>query len=448
MITHLSEICAYLNASLKGADVAFDAVSTDTRTLNPGELYVALKGENFDGHNFLDNAIAKGAIAAIVDRPLSTSIPTVQVVDTRIALGKIAAQRRQKLNPVVVALTGSCGKTTVKEMIYSILAECGEVLASKGTFNNNVGVPLTLLKLTDKHRFAVIEMGANHPGEIAYLTQLVRPNVAFINNVAPAHLEGFHSLEGVAKAKSEIFQGLSEEGVALINADDNFAKQIYNVVQNRRVFFFGIKNTRVDIFARELAVDKDGHYSFVLHTPLGEAPVKLSAFGQHNVLNALAAATAAYAVGASLPAIQKGLENMRPVSGRLIARPGYGGARIFDDTYNANPSSVTAALEVLAQSVGERVFVMGDMGELGVEAEKLHHDIGVLAKQLGIQQLYACGSLSRAAVAGFGKDGYHFATQAELTAAVRNILRSHMTVLVKGSRSAKMENVVAGLVQE
>ncbi len=445
-MTKLTEITKHLNGQLKGADAPFQFVSTDTRTLKPGELFIALKGENFDGHDHIKEAQAKGAVAVLVSKPVDATIPIIQVQDTLKALGQLAALRRSQITIPLIALTGSSGKTTVKEMMRSILTECGEVLANQGTLNNDIGVPLTLLKLNEQHKYAVIEMGANHPGEIAYLTQLARPTVAFINNVAPAHLEGFGSVEGVARAKSEIFQGLPAQGIALINADDAFSDWLQDLLKDRPQMRFGIKN-KADFSARDLQADDKGRFKFILETPVGHCEIQLQVLGQHNVLNAVAAAAATQAVGASLPAIKKGLENMRPVAGRLVPRDGINGAQIFDDTYNANPASVKAALQVLAQYPGDRIFVMGDMRELGERSEELHREIGQFAKTLGIQQLFACGQFSVAAVKAFGQGGQHFIGQTELSAAVRHVLQATTTVLVKGSRGAKMENVVRELIK-
>lgn len=449
----LAEISKVLNVTTTSTpDAVVTGVSIDSRKIKKGELFVAIQGENFDGHDFIDQAKQNGAIAAIVARGKSDrrspNFPILEVKDTRIALGELAAYHRQKFNLPIIALTGSCGKTTVKEMLRAILSQCGVTLANQGSLNNDLGVPLTLLQLNAQHKFAVIEMGANHHGEIAYLTQLVKPNVAFINNVASAHLEGFGSLEGVAKAKSEIFQGLSQDGKVLINNDDSFAEWISQHIANRPQIKFGIKSSNNAVTARDIKSDELGCFSFILKTSQGEIIIRLPVFGQHNVLNAVAAATAAQMVGASLAAIKAGLESMQPVKGRLVMRAGIAGARIFDDTYNANPYSMSAALKVLMQYPGEKIFVMGDMVELGEGTENHHRDIGVLAKELGVQQLFACGKLSKFAVDGFGRGAQHFNSQQELSAALRPLLNSEITVLVKGSRSSKMENVVAELIKE
>jgi UDP-N-acetylmuramoyl-tripeptide--D-alanyl-D-alanine ligase len=441
----LSQTNKLLTGKLIGKDAEFTSVSTDSRTIKPGQLFVAIVGPNFDGHQFIEEVKNKGAAAALVSKAVTTDLSLLQVEDTLKALGKLATLYRQQFDLPIIALTGSCGKTTTKEMIRAILSECGPTLANEGNLNNDIGLPVTLSKLQAEHRYAVIEMGANHPGEIAYLTQITRPKVAFINNIAPAHLEGFGSVEGVANAKAEIFFGLQEDGVALINADDQYANWLKEKLNGKKVMTFGIERA-ADYQGHSLKVDAEGRYSFMLKTPQGEIAIQLPVLGKHNVLNAIAAAAATNNVGASLTAIKTGLEKMQAVNGRLVVKQGYAGARIFDDTYNANPFSVQAALQVLANYKGERVFVFGDMGELGERAEQYHSEIGRLAKELGIDHLYAWGKLSQATVKAFGKGGYHFADKAKLSEAVKGVLKADMTVLVKGSRSARMEQVVAALL--
>lgn len=444
----LSEVQSCLEAAiLQGHDVTFKGISIDSRRIQPGELFIALKGDNFDGHDFIEQAITKGAAAALVSRNNSYNLPTLKVSDTRKALGNFATFWRQQFTLPLIALTGSCGKTTVKEMIRSILTNCGNVLASQGNFNNDIGMPLTLLKLNHEHNFAVIEMGANHPNEINYLTHMAKPQIAFINNIGPAHLEGFGNIEGVARAKFEIFNGLDSKGTALINADDQFADWIEKQLKGKNILRFGIQNKQVDTTAVQILEKEDGN-SFLLKTSHGEIEIRLPLLGQHNVLNALAAATATQAVGASLNAIKLGLEQMHAVKGRLVVRQGLKGSRILDDTYNANLSSMTAGLKVLAQSTGERILVMGDMGELGSFTEEHHREIGRLAKKLGIQHLLAYGKFTPLAIKEFGNKGQHFPTQTALGEAVRALLNPQVTILIKGSRSAKMENIVATLLEE
>lgn len=441
----LSEIYACLGLTFIGNEKEVTSVSIDSRTLQPGALFVAIVGENFDGHNFIAQAKEKGAIAAIVSHPVETELPLVQVADTRLALGQLAAWHRSQFAIPVIALTGSCGKTTVKEMLRCILAECGPVLANKGTLNNDFGVPLTLLQLNKKDQFAVIEMGANHPGEIRYLTHLAKPTVAFINNIAPAHLAGFGSVEGVAQAKAEIFQGLQPEGTALINIDSDYADWLLEKVSDKHhIITFGLHKP-ADITAQNVILH-ESYITFSLITPKGEINIRLALLGEHNVLNALAAAAAAYAINVPLVTIQLGLETMRAVAGRLVVRAGLNGATILDDTYNANPFSVAAGLRALTQYHAERILVMGDMGELGEDASNYHQSIGQLAKELGVSRLYACGPLSRIAVEAFGESATHFDNQQEMSAAVCSILKPNTVVLVKGSRSAKMENIVNNLI--
>lgn len=446
-MTKLSEIKRPLDGELQNGDAEFYQVSIDSRTIKPGELFFALTGPNFDGHDFITMAQEKGAAAAVVSRSIKAGIPVLQVADTRIALGKLAALHRQKFPIPLIALTGSCGKTTVKEMLRSILQEKGEVLASQGTLNNDYGVPLTLLKLTAAHQFAVIEMGANHAGEIAYLTALAKPRVALINNVAPAHLAGFGDIAGVARAKGEIFQGLSAEGIAIINADDAFADYWSNQLGDKKILRFG-KSHNADFTARDWHADANYCFSFTLCSPSGEIAITLPLPGEHQINNALAAAAATTAIGVSLATIKAGLEKTHPVTGRLLLRQGINNTHIFDDSYNANPGSVAAALQVLAQRPGQRVFVMGEMRELGEHEAEYHADIGQLAKKLGIHYLYAYGDLTRFAAAAFGTGSYHFASQADLIKALQQILQPEMTVLVKGSLSTQMKNVVVALIKD
>lgn len=444
----LTQLSQLLHINYHGPDAAFQSVSTDTRTLKPGALFIALVGPNFNANAFISSAAAKGAVAAIVSEPVSDSpLPVLQVADTRIALGQLAAHHRSQFNIPVIGLTGSCGKTTTKAMIASILQHCGPTLATEGTLNNDFGVPLTLLRLTPEHRYAVIEMGANHPGEIAYVTHIVKPTVAFINNAAPAHLEGFGSLQGVAQAKGEIFQGLAVDGAALINVEDPFSDYWQTLVSPRQIVRFGRKQP-ADVTATAVTLNEAGCATFQLITPAGKTDIQLQIMGEHNIMNALAAAAAAQAVGASLMAIKAGLEQFVPVNKRLAVRKGQGGAVIIDDSYNANPLSVTAAIQILAQKKGEKVLAFGDMRELGENAELYHQQIGETARQQGIDRLYAYGKLSACTVKAFGANGFHFDAQTDLIDALRPRLKPGVTVLVKGSLSMAMSKVVSALVEE
>lgn len=440
--TTLAQAAQWLGATLQGADVEFHGVSSDSRAIEAGMLFIALKGPNHDGHEHVGAAKASGAVAALVDRPLDLDIPQLLVPDTCLALGQLAAAWRQHLGTHLVAITGSNGKTTTKEMCAAILGRAGNTLATRGNKNNLIGLPLTLLRLSAEHDFGVIEMGANHPGEIAYLTGLTRPQVAIITNAATAHLEGFGTLEDVARAKGEIYQGLEKDGVVIINADDPFAGFWAELSAGHRTITFGLQN-RANVGVRGLG-DLNGSELEVL-TPLGEFQLSLSLPGRHNILNALAAVSAGIALGIDLEQIAEGLNHMVPVSGRLQMRHGINGSIVLDDSYNANPASMRAGLEVLAGCDGTRLFAMGDMGELGAEASELHRQVGLDARQLGIDALYATGELSSAASEAFGENGFFFKQQQQLIDALLTKMEKDITVLVKGSRSSHMERVVEAL---
>lgn len=443
----LAELARVVGGELRGADRRFGAVGTDTRTLGAGSLFIAIKGLNYDAHDFIAAAEARGAAGALVERDVATTLPTVRVDDSRRALGDLAAAWRGRFAVPLVAVTGSNGKTTVKGMLAAVLSARGATLSTRGNLNNDIGVPLTLLNLRREHRSAVIEMGANRPGDIAYLTRVAQPSVAVITNAAPAHLAGFGDITGVARAKGEIFSGLAQDGTAVINADDPREGLWRVMAAPHRIVTFGLRYA-ADVTARELHLNAALGCSFTLVTPAGEAAVELRLSGRHNVMNALAAAAAAYAVGLSIADIVRGLEAMRPVERRLQLKRGLGGARVIDDTYNANPGSVKAALEVLAVSGaggGEKILVLGDMGELGNAGEALHEQVGRQARAIGVDRVYAVGELARTAAGAFGKGAAHFATQEALIDALRQDLAAAgagATVLVKGSRSMRMERVV------
>ena len=440
----LAAAASVLQGTLHGIDAEFSGVSTDTRTLKRGDLFVALVGPHFDGHGFVNEAAGKGAIGALVSRDLEAGVATVHVTDTRLSLGQLAAHWRRQFQIPVIAVTGSNGKTTVKNMIAAILGEAGPGLATQGNLNNDIGVPLTLLRLKPGDRHAVIEMGMNHPGEIDYLTKLARPTIALINNAAAAHLTGLGSVEAVARAKGEIYAGLAADGIAVVNADDAYADLWRELAAPHRVITFGLDRP-ADISA-EFELDAGGS-SIHLKTPHGGISMRLSLLGRHNVMNALAAGSASLAAGASLADIQAGLEKLKSVSGRLEVKRGWNGARVLDDTYNANPGSLAAGVEVLKAASGERVLVLGDMGELGEAARDIHRRVGLLAKSLGIERLYAVGELTQDAVEAFGKGAQHFASHEALIESLRACLHADMTVLVKGSRLMKMERVVAGIIE-
>jgi UDP-N-acetylmuramoyl-tripeptide--D-alanyl-D-alanine ligase len=440
----MHEAAEALGARWAGEDVMLQGVSTDTRTLQPGQLFVALRGPHFDGHDYLAEAKAKGAAACMVEKPVANNCPTLIVSDTRLALGKLARAWRRRFAIPLLAVTGSNGKTTVKEMLASILAKQGDTLATQGNLNNDIGLPLTLFGLDARHASAVVEMGANHAGEIAYLTRLAEPTVAIITNAASAHLEGFGSLEGVAKAKGEIFQGLGDNGTAIINADDRFAPLWCELAKNSSQLTFGLHQS-ADVSARWQAGDRG--IEIQVTTPGGELHFELALLGEHNVMNALAAIAAAQAIDMPLTAIKAGLQRMQPVPGRLQLKQGFNGSRVIDDTYNANPASLAAAIQVLAGFAGKRILVLGDMGELGEDAHTLHAEAGRAAKAGGINVLYTVGAMAKAASQTFEDGAQHFDDQASAIAVLQTELTSNVTVLLKGSRLSHMERIVDALVQ-
>ena len=442
-------IGAELHGSADGAR-SFSAVSTDTRTLQRGDLFVALQGPNFDGHHFLAQAEQAGAVAAIVSRfDDAVPLPQLRVDDTLVALGELAAWWRQQHGLPVAAITGSNGKTTVKELLASILRQHHPVLVTRGNLNNAIGVPLTLLGLTPEHQYAVIEMGASGAGDIDYLTHMVRPDVALITNVAQAHLEGFGDIAGVARAKGEIFSGLSADGVAVLNADESRVGIWRVMTGGHRIVSFALRNP-ADVTAVSVESNGSPGCTFELRTPIGNVMIKLALVGRHNVMNALAAAAAALALDIPLAEIQVGLETVRPVDGRLAAVSGVHGVRLINDTYNANPGSLRAALDVLAAGSGKKILVLGDMGELGNAAAALHEQVGRQARVCGIDRLYTVGEFAGLAAGTFGQGGYHFGSHKSLIEGLLADLAadtavSRCTVLVKGSRMMQMERVVEAL---
>lgn len=453
MMMTLMEAVNAVGGRLLGADAPFASVTTDSRKIVQGALFVALKGERFDGHDYVAQCLEQGAVAAMVEERWIGSADTtgkslLVVQDTRLALGKLAAYWRSKFAIPTAAVTGSNGKTTVKEMLASILraaAGSDAVLATEGNLNNDIGLPLTLFKLSAQHRYAVIEMGMNHPGEIAYLTRLAKPTVALINNAQAAHLEGLGSVEAVARAKGEIFEGLASEGIAAINADDAFASFWKQLAATHKSATFGLeKPADVSADYRLEAESSD----VTLKTPQGQITVKLAVPGVHNVRNAIAATTAALAMGVTLAQIAEGLNSFGGVKGRLQRKAGCCGAKVIDDTYNANPASMRAAIQVLAKAPGKKIFVMGDMGELGSDAPRLHMEIGEAAKAAGIDHLYALGELTRNAVEAFGPQAVRFDSVETLWEKLKGELDADTTVLVKGSRFMRMERVVEKLLEQ
>jgi len=441
----LSEVASALNGRLVSADSRFEGVSIDSRAISQGQLFIALTGPRFDGHDYLNEVAAKGAVAALVEREVPESaLPQLVVKDTRHALGQLGALNRAGYDKPVAAITGSSGKTTVKEMLACILRTRGPVLATKGNLNNDLGVPLTLLELTQEHTAAVIELGASRLGEIAYTVAMTKPHVAVLNNAGTAHVGEFGGPDKIVEAKGEIIEGLAADGIAVLNVDDK-AFGIWQARANGRcVLSFSLSNPDATFYASDVSRDARGCPRFTLHSPQGAESIQLNLLGTHNVANALAAAAAAHALGVSLFGIKTGLEAVQPVKGRTVAQVTSTGLRIIDDTYNANPTSMCAAVDILAGFSGRTVLVLGDIGELGEWAEQGHRDVGAYAADK-VSALYAVGPLMAHAVAAFGHQARHFANQADLIKALRSEHETNTTILIKGSRSAAMENVVAAL---
>ena len=440
----LSEIANLADAQWQGQDVAITGISTDSRRIQPGDLFVALKGERFDANDFINPELEQRAQALMVHQSVASDLPTLYVDDTLRGLSRWARALRQQLSLKMLTITGSNGKTTVKQMCSSILAEMGSVCATQGNLNNHIGLPLSLLKLRPEHDYAVMELGANHQHEIAQLSELTLADVSVITNAGPAHLEGFGSLDGVAQAKGEIIDGLSPAGSVILNADDVYFEQWRQRAGQRKVISFGCSRN-ADYSAQWLSDN-----SLQLKTPECELTIQLALQGQHNAYNAAAAAAASAAMGATADAIRNGLSAMQAVTGRLQIHIGPRGETIFDDSYNANPASVRAAIEVLAAATGNRYLVLGDMAELGQSGGELHRAIGEFAKSKNIQKVYALGDLSRQTVEGFGQTAHHFSSHAELLSKLLSDLNNQQActtnILVKGSRSMSMEHIVTGLL--
>jgi len=446
----LSEVADYcresLNAELRNGDVTFSKVNTDTRTLSAGDLFVALRGENFDAHNFLAQAAEKNVCGLVVEKfNANINLPQLIVKDTLLALGQIAAMNRNAFKNPVLAITGSSGKTTVKTMLADILRECGHVHATKGNLNNHIGVPLTLLQLNAEHDFAVIEMGASAIGEIAYLCSLATPQVAMVNNVMPAHIAGFGSIEGVAQAKGEIYQTLGNSGTAVINIDDNFANQYLHSTKSR-IIKVSLNDSSADCYAQNIQSLQDS-IAFELHLKNEKIDVVINALGDHSIRNALMASAMAHSVGANLQQIKNGLKSFSPVGGRMSRHVGVKGASIIDDSYNANPGSVRAAIDVLASHKGQCVLVLGDLAELGDNENELHASLGEYARSKNLDHFFTLGTLTKYASDAFGnQEGtHHFTARNLLVAQLKEIATSNTTILIKGSRSAKMDLVVSAL---
>lgn len=437
----LSEAGIATHGIVIGNDVEFTSVGTDSRAITKGQLFVALKGENFDGHDYVAQSLSQGASAALIEN--DENAPAVKVKDARLALGDLARYWRKRINVPVVAITGSNGKTTVKEMLAAILkvaaGDDSKVLATQGNLNNDIGMPLTLLRADSHHSYVVLEMGMNHRGELSYLTHIAKPNVALVNNAGLAHVGELGSVEAIAQAKGEIFQGLTLDGTAIINADDVYSDLWKSLASKYQQMTFGLEAT-ADVTA---TYKLNGASSDVkLKAPNGEVEFTLPASGLHNVRNALAASTAAIALNVSLQNIAEGLSGFSGAKGRLQQKLGQFDAQVIDDTYNANPVSMKAAIDVLSAREGKRFMVMGDMGELGADAALMHAEIGSYAKQAGIDALFVLGELSQEAAQAFGSGAQHFENAESLSDALLNHMDKLTTVLVKGSRFMRMERVV------
>ena len=448
----LSELAKILGVDSTQPDITFTGLCKDARAVKAGNLFVAIIGEQFDGNNFADEAFKNGARAAIVSRKIDSDIPQIVVPDTLEALGKLCKNWRDRFTLPLIGVTGSNGKTTMKNMIAAILqAACHDdpslVLATEGNLNNNIGVPFTLARLNEKQRYGVVEMGMNNAGEITYLTNMVRPQVAVISNAAEAHLQGLKDVAGVAKAKGEIFLGLPKDGIAILNRDDAFFDYWCGLVADRAYLSFSLQH-KADVTAEILEGTSTTHQFITVSTPVGGIYIKLPLLGKHNVMNALAAIAAAIAADIDPAAIKAGLEGMHAAPGRLNVHMLANHARVIDDTYNANPFSTHAAINTLATFDGTKILVLGDMRELGPDELELHLITGQRAKEADIDYLFTLGQLSAEATKGFGQNAKHFTDRDELVAALKPFVAANHTILVKGSRSMKMEQVVSQLVPE
>lgn len=444
----LVALAAFISGELVGNDVEFNGVSTDTRSLVKGDIYIALKGDNFDGHAFITAAIEQGAAAVIVEQlPAAITIPAIQVADTLAALGRVGSYFREQFTGSLIAITGSCGKTSVKGMLKSICEHAGSTLATQGNLNNHIGVPLTLAKLRPSHRFAVIEMGASAQGEISYLAGLAHPNIALVNNVRAAHVGGFGGIENIAREKGAIYDALGEQGIAIVNADEPYAEEFRTRNAARQRIEFGYRsNSAAQVHATRVECDDTQRYRFELHIDDACAPITLSVFGEHYVANALAAAACAVAAGIAIDHIQAGLEAYAGEAGRmqLVAdiKPEQK-AKIINDAYNANPGSVRVAIDFLAGLKNtQKLLVLGDMGELGPGEDFEHTSIGIYARECELDQLVTVGELSRHAAEAFGPDAKMFTSHEQAAAYLLPLLSENATILLKGSRSSKMERVL------
>jgi len=443
VIATLSEAASSMQGELQGADRPFEGVSTDTRTIREGQLFFALQGPNFDGRDYVGTAREQGAAAAIVSTHVNDEATQILVDDAKAALGRFAAAWRQEHDTMVVGITGSNGKTTLKELIAACLRRQATTLATQGNLNNDIGMPLMLTRIDATHRYAVLEMGANHAGEIAYLASLASPDVVVITNAGAAHLEGFGSIDGVARAKGEILQDAKRPRAAVLNAEDPYFDYWASLVSDVDTLSFGFRDS-ADVRADDIVAGASGT-NFTLHIADESVVVALPLVGVHNVRNACAAAAVAHALGVALDDIRAGLEDVSPVAGRLQPVRGVHGATLFDDSYNANPLSVIAAAEFLSALPGESWLVLGDMKELGDDASEMHREVGEAVRASGVNRLFAYGDLASSAVEGFGENARWYGSIDALVDELSEALTADVSVLVKGSRSMRMERVVDAL---
>ncbi|HCE2428537.1 TPA: UDP-N-acetylmuramoyl-tripeptide--D-alanyl-D-alanine ligase [Vibrio parahaemolyticus] len=445
----LSQIAEITGGALFGNDLTIDAVSTDTRTIDNGALFVALVGERFDAHNFCQQAFEAGAGALLVEKRLDVNAPQVLVSDTKIALGELASWVHHSCQTPTVSITGSCGKTTVKEMVASILQQKGNVLFTAGNFNNDIGVPLTLLRSQQDDDYAVIELGANHIGEIAYTTQLVKPDIALVNNVAAAHLEGFGSIEGVKQAKGEIYQGLQAGGIAIVNLDSNGDALWQSVLADKKVITFSHNNSQADFYASNVTMNEEGKASFTLHISSDSREIELSLgiIGQHNVANAIAASIIALHMGATVEEIQFGLLNLNKVKGRVDVEQLSSTIKLIDDSYNASVPAMKAAVDLLGAFRGQRWLILGNMAELGEESLALHRQVGEHAAPQKFEHVLTYGADAK--IISELCHGIHFETHQEMIDYIKQHLDQTVsdqhTILVKGANGARMFEVAAAL---
>ncbi|MGF1697675.1 UDP-N-acetylmuramoyl-tripeptide--D-alanyl-D-alanine ligase [Vibrio lamellibrachiae] len=443
----LSQLAKVLDAQLIGSDNTITQVSTDTRKIESNTLFIALIGERFDAHGFVQQAIDNGAKALLVSRVCDVDVAQLVVRDTKLALGQLGAWIHKQCEIPTVAITGSCGKTTVKEMLASILSTQGQVLYTAGNFNNEIGAPLTLLRSHPSDDYAVIELGANHIGEIAYTTALVKPDIALVNNVAAAHLEGFGSIEGVKIAKGEIYQGLPENGVAVMNLDSHGGERWSEVLADKKIVSFSVNNTKADLFASDISINEQGAAQFLMQTPQGSITVQLGIIGRHNISNALAAAALAIECGVELEDIKHGLTHLMEVKGRVEAIELSSSIRLIDDSYNASVPAMNAAVDLLSSFQSQRWLILGNMAELGGESLALHRQVGEYAARFNFEYVLTYGDDAK--VISELCHGHHFETHERMNTYIEQQLeqhnKQHHTLLVKGANSAGMSKIVAAL---